>query len=468
MGVRTPASTGSPLADLVTSAARMQPRTHYVRGPEGHVAYQVFGHGPRDIVFVPDHPNNIEIMWEEPALSRFLERLGTIGRVVCFDKRGTGISDPVPLGAIPTIERWMDDVTTVIDAVGSQRVVVFGHGDGGPIAMLFAATYPERTEALVLGDTFARLRHAPDYPDGLDEAAATKKARQLYDYWGRDDRPIPTARLRYGARFEPSFVVWRSRFERLSLSPGALETMYPVCDLDADVRSVLGSIRVPTLVFHRRANAWVPSAFGRYLATHIPGARYADIDGADHFYFQGDVDGILSAVEEFITGTHGALEDDRVLATVLFTDIVGSTEKASSLGDRAWRDLLVRHDALVRRQISHFRGREIATAGDGFLALFDGPARGVRCGLAIRDAVQPLGLEVRAGLHTGECVRTADNVGGIAVHIGARIAAAAGPGEVLTSSTVKDLVVGSGLNFEDRGSRALKGVEGEWRLFAAA
>ena len=437
----------------------MQPRIHYVRGAEGHVAYQVFGQGPRDIVFIPDHPNNIEIMWEEPALSRFLERLGTMGRVICFDKRGTGISDPVPLGAIPTIERWMDDVTTVIDAVGSERVVVFGHGDGGPIAMLFAATYPARTEALVLGDTFARLRHAPDYPDGLDEAAAERKARHLYDSSGRGEFPVP-GRLRRGSRSEPSFLVWRARFERLSLSPGALQMMYPVCDLDADVRSVLPSIRVPTLVFHRRDNAWIPSAFGRYLAEHIAEARFVEIDGVHHFYFHGDADGILSAVEEFVTGTHGALEDDRVLATVLFTDIVGSTEKASSLGDRAWRDLLLRHDALVRRQIAHFRGREIATAGDGFLALFDGPARGVRCGLAIRDGVRPLGLEVRAGLHTGECVRMGDNVGGIAVHIGARIAAEAGPGEVLTSSTVKDLVVGSGLELPGSGQPRAQGSRG--------
>jgi class 3 adenylate cyclase len=441
----------------------MQPRTQYVRGPEGHVAYQVFGRGPRDIVFVPDHPNNIEIMWEEPALARFLEHLATFGRVICFDKRGTGISDPVPLGAIPTIERWMDDITTVIDAVGSTRVVVFGHGDGGPIAMLFAATYPERTEALVLGDTFARIRHAADYPDGLSEAAAQAKAAELCGYWGSDDRRPP----RSGSD-DPSSTAWRARFERLSLSPGALETMYPVCDLDADVRSVLGSIRTPTLVFHRRDNVWIPFAFGRYLAERIAGATFVEIAGAAHFYYQGDVDSILSAVQQLVTGKHEALNDDRVLATVLFTDIVGSTEKASSLGDRAWRDLLARHHALVRRQIAHFRGREIATAGDGFLALFDGPARGVRCGLAIRDAVRALGLEVRAGLHTGECERMGDDVGGIAVHIGARITAEAQPGEVLASSTVRDLVVGSGLTFRDRGSRALKGVEGEWRLFAAA
>jgi pimeloyl-ACP methyl ester carboxylesterase len=441
-----------------------QPRTRYVRGPEGHVAYQVFGRGSRDIVFVPDHPNNIEIMWEEPELARFLERLATMGRVICFDKRGTGISDPVPLGAIPTIERWMDDITTVIDAVGCKRVVVFGHGDGGPIAMLFAATYPERTDGVVLGDTFARIRHAPDYPDGLSETAADRKAAQLYEFWGQD-RPRPR---RNEAFNDPSFVFWRARFERLSLSPGALETMYPVCDLDVDVRSVLGSIHAPTLVFHRRDNEWLPFAFGRYLADHIAGASFVEIDGVEHFYYQGDVDGVLSAVQQFVTGKHEALDDDRVLATVLFTDIVGSTERASSLGDRAWRDLLGRHHALVRRQIAHFRGREIATAGDGFLVLFDGPARGVRCGLAIRDTVRSLGLEVRAGLHTGECERMGDNVGGIAVHIGARIAAEAGPGEVLASSTVKDLVVGSGLNFQDRGNHALKGVEGEWRLFAAA
>jgi class 3 adenylate cyclase len=441
----------------------MQPPTHYVKGPEGHVAYQVFGRGSHDIVFVPDHPNNIEIMWEDPALSRFLERLATMGRVICFDKRGTGISDPVPLGALPTLERWMDDTTTVIDEVGCKRIVPFGHGDGGPIAMLFAATYPERTEALVLGDTFARMREAFDYPIGLSEAAADAKAARLYASWGRDD-----PRLRAERGVLDLSAAWRARFERLSLSPGALATMYPVCDLDVDVRSVLGSIRTPTLVFHREDNLWIPFAFGRYLAEHIAGARFAEIAGQEHRYYMGDADGILAAAQELVTGEHEALEDDRVLATVLFTDIVGSTERASSLGDQAWSDLLQRHHALVRREIAHFRGRELATAGDGFLALFDGPARGVRCGLAIRDAVRPLGLEVRAGLHTGECVRMGDDVSGIAVHIGARISAAAGPGEVLTSSTVKDLVVGSGLSFRDRGSHALKGVDGEWRLFAAA
>jgi class 3 adenylate cyclase len=446
----------------------VQPRTHYVKGSEGHVAYQVFGRGPRDIVFVPDHPNNIEIMWEDPALSRFLERLATMGRVICFDKRGTGISDPVPLGALPTIERWMDDITTVIDEVGCKRVVVFGHGDGGPIGMVFAATYPERTESLVLGDTFARMRHAADYPDGLSEVDAERKGAQIYEFWGREDRPLPKDPARRGAFFDPSFLAWRSRFERLSLSPGALRMMYPVCDLDADVRSVLGSIRVPTLVFHRRENNWIPVALGQYLGQHIADARYVEIEGIDHFYYKGDVDVILSVVQEFVTGEHAVPDDDRVLATVLFTDIVGSTQKATSLGDQTWRDLLVRHHALVRRQIAHFRGREIATAGDGFLALFDGPARGVRCGLAIRDAVRPLGLEVRAGLHTGECVRMGDDVGGIAVHIGARISAEAGPGEVFTSSTVKELVVGSGLSFRDRGSRVLKGVDGEWRLFEAS
>jgi pimeloyl-ACP methyl ester carboxylesterase len=442
----------------------MQPRTEYVRGPEGHVAYQVLGEGPRDIIFVPDHPNNIEIMWEEPALARFLERLATMGRLICFDKRGTGISDPVPLGAIPTIERWMDDIMTVIDAIGCQRVVVFGHGDGGPIAMLFAATYPARTEALVLGDTFARMRYAPDYPDGLSDAAAEEKAAGLYATWGRERGTRPA---RSGAIYGPAFTTWRARFERLSLSPGALELMYPVCDLDVDVRSVLGSIRAPTLVFHRRDNGWIPVVFGRHLAERIAGARWVELDGAHHFYFQDDGDGILSAVRELLTGEHAAVEDDRVLATVLFTDIVGSTEQASRLGDRAWRDLLTRHHALVRRQIAHFRGREVATAGDGFLVVFDGPARAVRCGLAICEAVRSLGIDVRAGLHTGECERMGDDLGGIAVHIGARIAAEAQSGEVLASGTVKDLVVGSGLRFEDRGTRALKGVAGEWRLFAA-
>jgi pimeloyl-ACP methyl ester carboxylesterase len=294
-------------------------------------------------------------MWEDPALSRFLERLATMGRVICFDKRGTGISDPVPLGAIPTIERWMDDITTVIDEVGCKRIVVFGHGDGGPIAMLFAATYPERTEALVLGDTFARMRHAADYPEGLSEVDADRKGTQLYESWGREDRrPRPTDSARRDVFYDPSSSAWRTRFERLSLSPGALRTMYPVCDLDVDVRSVLGSIRVPTLVFHRRDNFWIPVAFGRYLAQHIADARFVEIEGIDHRYYQGNADGMLSAVQEFVTGEHEAPEDDRVLATVLFTDIVGSTEKATSLGDQAWGDLLVRHHALVRREIAHF------------------------------------------------------------------------------------------------------------------
>src|ERR1700732_2207055 len=270
----------------------MQPRTQYVKGPEGHVAYQVLGSGSRDIVFVPDHPNNIEIMWENPALSRFLERLATMGRVICFDKRGTGISDPVPLGAIPTIERWMDDLTTV------------------------------------LGDPSARMRNAADYPEGLSEVDADRKGTQLYESWGREDRrPRPTDSARRDIFYDPSSSAWRTRFERLSLSPGALRTMYPVCDLDVDVRSVLGSIRVPTLVFHRRDNAWIPVAFGRYLAHHIADARFVEIEGIDHRYYQGNADGVLSAVQEFVTGEHEALEDDRVLATVLFAAIVGSTQK---------------------------------------------------------------------------------------------------------------------------------------------
>jgi pimeloyl-ACP methyl ester carboxylesterase len=353
----------------------MQPRTQYVKGPEGHVAYQVFGSGSREIVFVPDHPNNIEIMWEDPALSRFLERLATMGRVICFDKRGTGISDPVPLGAIPTIERWMDDITTVIDEVGCKRVVVFGHGDGGPIAMLFAATYPERTEGLVLGDTFARMRHAADYPDGLSESDAERKGQQLYESCGRDLRPSrPTEAGRWGSFYDPSSLAWRARLERLSLSPGALQTMYPVCDLDVDVRSVLGSIRVPTLVFHRRDNAWIPVAFGRYLAHHIADARFVEIEGIDHRYYQGNADGVLSAVQEFVTGEHEALEDDRVLATVLFTDIVGSTERhesrRSGLGAISSSGIMRWSGASA-----HFRGREIATAGQ-VLALRRPGARG--------------------------------------------------------------------------------------------
>jgi len=441
----------------------MTPRTRYAKGPDGHVGFQVLGHGDVDIVLIPAWDTNVEIMWEEPSLAHFLKRLASIGRLITFDKRGTGISDPVPLGAIPTLEQWVDDVRTVLDAVGSKRTVVFGHGEGGAMAILFAAQYPDRTQALVLADATARRLRAPDYPYGMPPEAAKRIVGTILQLWGTGQATLDGAPSRAG---DLEFIEWRGRYERLSMSPGEFRTMYPFA-VETDLRSVLSTIRVPTLVLHRRDNRYIRVGAGRYLADHITGAKFVELPGEDHFFHCGDTEAMLAAVQEFLTGAPAPLADERVLATVLFTDIVGSTERAVAMGDRGWRELIERHHALTRRELARCRGREIDTAGDGFFATFDGPARAVRCALAIRDAVRQLGLEIRAGVHIGECEIIGPKVGGIAVHIGARIAAAAEPGEVLVSGTLKDLVVGSGLVFSPRGAHQLKGIAGEWPLFAA-
>lgn len=443
----------------------MRPRTHYAKNKEGQsVAYQIIGDSPPDIVFIPDWVTNLEIMWEEPTLARFLDRLASFGRLICFDKRGTGVSDPVPLGAVPTWEEWMDDVGTVLDAVDSERAAVFGHGDGGQMALLFAATYPTRTSALVLADTYARRRRAPDYPSGMPPQVAEQILELILTTWGTGEIAVHGAP---SLATNPSFVEWRGRYERLSMSPGQFKSLYPLT-YELDFRPVLETIRVPTLVLHRADNRYVHSGNGRFLADHIEGAEFLELPGEDFFFHAGDSEALLGPVQEFLTGTKEIPVEDRVLATVLFTDIEGATEHMARLGDRAWADLIARHHATVREELARFRGREIDTAGDGFFATFDGPARGVRCGLAIRDAVKSLGLEIRAGLHTGECELIGEKVGGIAVHIGARVMSAANAGDVLVSRTVKDLVAGSGLEFRDRGVHELKGVEGEWELFAAA
>ncbi len=442
----------------------MRPRTRYAKNKEGQsVAYQAFGDGPPDIVFIPDWVTNLEIMWEEPTLARFLDRMASFGRLICFDKRGTGVSDPVPLGAVPTWEEWMDDVGTVLDAVGSERAAVFGHGDGGQMALLFAATHPNRTSALVLADAYARRRRAPDYPCGVPPEVAEQFMEMILTSWGNGEA---TVRGAPSLAKNPSFVEWRGRYERLSMSPGQFKSIYPLT-YELDFRPVLETIRVPALVLHRVGNPYVVLDNGRYLAEHIEGAELIEVPGEDHFFHAGDIEALLGPVREFLTGTKEIPVDDRILATVLFTDIVGATEHAARLGDRIWADLLERHHATVRQLLERFRGREIDTAGDGFFATFDGPARGVRCGLAIRDAVKLLGIEIRAGLHTGECELIGEKVGGIAVHIGARVMNTAQAGDVWVSRTVKDLVAGSGLEFTSRGSHELKGVAGEWELFAA-
>ena len=440
----------------------MQPETRYARSEEGEVAYQVVGDGPLDLVFIPSWLSNVDAMWEEPSLARFLRRLGMFSRTLCFDKRGSGVSHPVSLAAIPTLEQWMVDVRTVMDAAHVERAALLGSAEGGPMAMLFAATHPERTSALILLDTAARMLRDADYPWGLPADRVPRVLQRLKDTWGTG-RTVEF--LAPSAAHDERFRRWLARYERLSMAPQAHIPMY-AAHFEWDLRGVLPSIRVPTLVLHRSGDAHIRVGHARYLAEHIPQAKYVELPGEDHLFFVGDTEAILAEIEEFLTGVRPVPEIDRVLATVLFTDIVGSTERAAALGDRAWRALLDTHHRIVRQELERHRGREVKTIGDGFLATFDGPARAIRCACAIREGVRPLGIEIRAGLHTGECELMDDDVGGIAVHIGARVAASAGPAEVVVSRTVKDLVAGSGLRFVDRGTHDLEGVPGEWRLFA--
>jgi len=437
------------------------PETHYAHSGDVNIAYQVLGEGPFDLVFVPGSISHVELVWQVPAWAAFNRSLASFSRLILLDKRGTGMSDRV-LGA-PTLETRMDDVRAVMDAVGSERAAVFGSSEGGAMSLLFAATYPHRVTALALYGAYPRLSAAPDYPEGLPQEDVERWLEELGTRWGQG--VLLGHRLMNPTRAsDPVFLEAQSSWERLSASPGAAVTVGRMI-YEIDVRHLLSAIQVPTLVIYRTADA-LHAAGSRYLGTHIPGAKTVELPGEDYLPHLGDQDAILDEIEEFLTGVRPAPEPDRVLATVLFTDIVGSTDRAAALGDRRWRDLLDSYYGLLRREIARFRGREVKTMGDGFLATFDGPARAIRCACAVRDGVRPLGMEVRAGLHTGECELMDDDVGGIAVHIGARVAASAAPGEVLVSSTVKDLVAGSGLRFADRGTHDLRGVPGEWRLFA--
>jgi pimeloyl-ACP methyl ester carboxylesterase len=438
------------------------PETRYTTAGALRVAYNVSGAGPLDLVLVPDWLNNVELTWDLPPAARYLERLASFSRLITFDPRGTGLSDPVPLDALPTLEEWMEDVRAVCDAAGAERPVLMGFGGAGPMCILYAATYPDRVSALVLHETCARARRADDYPVGVPDAVADAFLAFVRDHWGTSewfDIVAPSTAS------DPHLRAAMARVLRLSASPGAAVVMMNMV-VDVDVRAVLPTIRVPTLVVHRRDDTLMPVGHGRYLAEHIPGARFVEVPGRDYVYLVGDTTPVLDEVQEFLTGVREQAIPDRVLLTVLFTDIGDSTRLATELGDRGWRDVLESHHAAVRRQLERFRGREVDTAGDGFFATFDGPARGIRCAQAIVDAVRPLGLSVRAGLHTGECEVIGDKVGGIAVHVGARVAAKAEPGEVLVSGTVRDLVAGSGIPFTERGRHALKGLPGEWLLCA--
>ncbi len=438
------------------------PDTRYAKGRDGCVAYQAIGDGPLDLVFIPDWVTNLDVMWEEPSLARFLRRLSSFSRLICFDKRGCGVSDPVPSNEGLSAESWTDDTRTVLQAVNSERAAMFGHAEGGRMAMLFAATFPERTSALVLLDSFARRVRDHDYPWGVPEEFLPRLFELFDAGWGNGGH---LSTIAPSVAQDQRFREWYGRYQRLAMGPTQAANGYRNA-FKFEVRAVLSAIRVPTLVLHRKDNAYVRADNGRYLAEHITGARFAEVPGTDHLYHVGETGLILDAIQEFLTGRHEAAEEDRVLATVLFADIVSSTERAAQLGDRAWRDLLESYYGVARREVAQFRGREIDTAGDGFFATFDGPARAIRSACAIRDAAASIGLTVRTGLHTGECEKLGEKVGGLAVHIGARVAAQAQPGEVLVSGTVRDLVAGSGIRFADRGRRTLKGVPGEWRLYS--
>jgi class 3 adenylate cyclase len=437
----------------------MDAPTRYARSGELHIAYQEAGDGTVDLFYVPTWIGQIEVFLEEPSIAAFVERLCSFARVVSFDRRGAGLSDPWV--GLPTLEDQMDDVLAVMDATGTARASLMGSLEGGPLAMLFAATHPDRVESLILYGTYARTRWASDYdwPPHDDERDA--RIDEIVAQWGQGGVVSSLAPSLSG---DPGFLRWAGRMERYSASPGTAEAVLRALG-ETDVRHILPTIRVPTLIMHRRDDEFLMVEHSRYLAEHVPGARYVELEGSDGLFSVGDSEAVLGEIEEFLTGSRHALQPDRVLATVLFTDICGSTERAAELGDSAWRSLLERHDELVRAEVARHRGRAVKSTGDGILATFDGPARAIGAARSIEHAVQQLGLQIRAGLHTGECELIGGDVGGIAVHIGARVMDQAGPGEVLVSSTVKDLVVGSGIDFRERGSHQLRGVPGEWRLW---
>jgi class 3 adenylate cyclase/pimeloyl-ACP methyl ester carboxylesterase len=445
----------------------VQPETRYARSGDVNVAYQVAGEGLVDIVYV-DVISHLELVWEVPSHVAFLNRLASVGRLITLNQRGIGMSDRV--AGPPTLEMRMDDIRAVMDAAGSQRAVVFGLGDAGPLCVLFAATYRERTSALVLMNSSPRFVRSAEFPWLRTRAEAELLADEFERRWGEADYQYDFFRLSSPDMTDEEAGL-RARLGRLSVSPGSAAAYFRL-GIDTDVCDVLPLVHVPTLVMHRKETPAWDVRSGRYLADHIPGARFVELPGSDFSPSLGDQESLFSALESFLDdvaqGKQPEAEPDRVLATVLFTDIVGATSRAAELGDRAWRELLERHHEAVRTQLGRYRGKEVDTAGDGFFASFDGPARAITCARAIVETMPELDLEVRAGLHTGECELIDGKVAGIAVHTGARVAANAQPGEVLVSSTVKDLVAGSGITFQDRGLHELKGIPGEWHLYAVA
>jgi len=440
----------------------MAPTTHYAKSGDVHIAYQVVGEGPIDLVLIHGFISHLENQWENPALARFLNRLASFSRLIVFDKRGTGLSDRVAESALPTLEQRMDDIRAVMDAVGSNRAAMFGLSEGGPLSTLFAATYPARTAALIMFGAYAKWIRSEDYPWAPTREQHEAAFKAYEEHWGTT---IGLKILAPSAANDERMRQWYARHQRLSASPGAGVTLYRM-NIEVDIRAILPTIRVPTLILHRSGDQLLPCQGARYMAGQIPAAKFVELPGNDHIAWIGDTDPLLAAVQEFLTGEPPVLEADRVLATVLFIDIVQSTQRATAIGDTRWRDLVDNYQQQVGKEVARLGGRVVNTAGDGVFATFDGPARAIKCARAVRDVVGRLGLAIRCGIHTGECVVEGNDVAGIAVHIGARVAARANPGEILISSTVKDLIAGSGVEWLDRGSHVLKGVAGRWRLFA--
>ena len=437
--------------------------THYAKSGELNIAYRVIGDGPGDLVYVPGWVTNVEVMHEEPGMARFLRRLASFSRLIYFDKRGIGLSDPVPLGELPDLETRVEDLRAVMDAAGAECVVLFGHSEGGTTAVAFTAAYPERVERLILFGTYAKRLWSEDYPWAPTLEDREAESEGFEQAW---DAPSRIAEYYAPSRADDAaFIEWVGRWLRLSASPKAAASLNRASS-HIDVTDLLPRIRVPTLLLYRRDDSDVRIEEGRYIASKIPSAKLVELAGADHFFWAGDIEPILQEIEEFVTGHRASAAPERRLATTLFTDIVGSTDTAVALGDQRWRDLLDRHNDVVRAELTKWRGEEVKATGDGFLATFDSPAQAIRCAQAIVERVAALGIYVRSGIHTGEMEIADHDIGGLAVHIGARIAALAGAGEVLVSRTVKDLVAGGGFTFESRGRHVLKGVPDEWEVFA--
>jgi class 3 adenylate cyclase len=431
--------------------------TRYAVNGDLRVAYRTSREGPRDIVFIPNWFTCCEVLPELPSIQGWVEAMTSLGRLVFFDQPGTGASDPVTPGALPTLEQWADSITAVLDDLGSREAVLIALDGALETGALFAATHPSRTTALVVLEGYAST---DTRPEGRDEEVLNA----MVAMWGTGEyQHLINPDMPWNEEIRAGWA----RMERLAASPRTLVLMMPLT-AEMDVRAVLPTIRVPTLVVQHTDDPMIVPAMGKYVADHISGAKYVELPGRNLYHFVAPWRESFQEIAAFLTGHQADVADDRVLATVLFTDIVDSTRQAAEMGDRDWHALLDAHDAVVRSQLARFRGREVNTSGDGFLAMFDGPQRAIRCAMSIRDAVQALGIEVRAGLHTGECEVRGDDIGGIGVHIGARVSALAGPNDVLVSSTLRDLVIGSGLEFEDRGAHELKGVPGEWHLFAVA